>query len=69
MSGLSYPFKFECSACEEETIVTRDQARYRYPDPESTNAPDVVLEQRGWVQGASDELYCPDCAIAGGSGR
>jgi len=51
MPGLSYPFVYECSGCGNETTVTREDARGYYPDPDSLNAVDVVLEQRGWMRG------------------
>ena len=62
MPGLSYPFVHECCGCGNETTVTRDDARDLYPDPDSLNAVDVVLEQRGWMRGEVEEmLFCPDC--------
>jgi hypothetical protein len=46
--------------------VTRGDARGLYPDPDSLNAVDVVLEQRGRMQGEVEEmLLCPDCAGGG----
>lgn len=67
MPGLSSPFVHECSGCGNETTVTREDARGYYPDPDSLNAVDVVLEQRGWMQGEVEEmLLCPDCAGGGG---
>ncbi|MFB6232208.1 MAG: hypothetical protein ABEL04_13750 [Salinibacter sp.] len=63
MSGLDYPFSFECNNCGRETTVTRDDARGYYPDPDSPNAARVVLEQRGWKQGEFEKtLFCPACA-------
>jgi hypothetical protein len=63
MPGLSYPFVYECSGCGNETTVTRDDARGLYPDPDSLNAVDVVLEQRGWMRDEIEELlFCPECA-------
>jgi len=62
MPGLSYPFTYECSNCSAETTVTRADARILYPNPESFNAVEVVLEQRGWMRGEIDGvLFCPDC--------
>lgn len=62
MPGLSYPFVYECSNCGTETTVTRTDARDYYPNPDSFNAVEVVLEQRGWVRGELEELlFCPDC--------
>ena len=67
MPGLSYPFVYECSGCGNETTVTREDARGLYPDPDSLNAADVVLEQRGWMRGEVEEmLLCLDCAGGGG---
>ena len=65
MSGalLSSPFVYECSGCGNETTVTREDARGLYPDPDSLNAAEVVLEQRGWMRGEIEELvFCPKCA-------
>lgn len=63
MLDLDYPFVYECSACDRETTVERSDARGLYSDPDSSNAPKVVLEQRRWVQGQTDgTLFCPDCA-------
>ena len=57
------PFVHECSSCGSETTVTREDARGPYPDPNSLNAVDVVLEQRGWMRGEVEEvLLCPECA-------
>jgi len=62
MPGLSYPFVYECSNCDRETTVTREDARGLYPDPNSFNAVEVVLEQRGWMHGEFDRsIFCPDC--------
>lgn len=62
MPSPSYPVVFECSNCEAETTVTREDARGLYPNPDSLNAPDVVLEQRGWMRGEIDDLlFCSDC--------
>jgi hypothetical protein len=51
MPGLSYPFVYECSSCGTETTVTREDARGLYPDPDSPNAVDIVLQERGWMRG------------------
>jgi len=62
MPGLSYPFVYECSGCGNETTVTREDARGLYPDPDSLNAAEVVLEQRGWMHGGFDRsIFCPEC--------
>jgi hypothetical protein len=61
MSRLSYPFVFECAGCARETTVTRDTARALYPDPDSSHAPEVVLQERGWKEGPAENVYCPDC--------
>lgn len=65
-SALSYPFAYECSGCRVESTVTREEARGLYPDPDSPNAPEVVLQERGWVKGPDDGLYCSNCARAAG---
>jgi hypothetical protein len=63
MPDLSYPFVYECSGCEAEITVSREDARGLYPDPDSFNAVEVVLQERGWMRGEQDEmLFCPDCA-------
>ncbi|PSQ79829.1 MAG: hypothetical protein BRD33_00065 [Bacteroidetes bacterium QH_6_63_17] len=63
MPNSDYPFVFECTTCDQETTVTREDALGLYPDPESTNAARVVLEQRGWMRGTSEDmLFCPACA-------
>ena len=67
MSGaLLSSFVHECSGCDREATITRTDARGLYPDPDSLNAVDVVLEQRGRMQGEVKEmLLCPDCAGGG----
>lgn len=47
MPGPSYPFVYKCSNCDNKTTVTRTDAPNLYPNPDSINALDVVLEQRG----------------------
>ena len=65
MPGLSYPFAYECSNCERETTVTREDARGLYPHPDSFNAVEVVLQERGWMRGElEDLLFCPNCTGA-----
>jgi hypothetical protein len=63
MPGLSYPFVYECSNCDRETTVERVDARDLHTNPDSINALEIVLQQRGWLR---DELkgllFCPDCA-------
>lgn len=62
MPGLDYPFAYECSNCGAETTVTREEARGLYPDPDSFNAVEGVLQERGWIRGELEEmLFCPDC--------
>jgi len=69
MSGPAYPIQYECFGCDRETEVDRSDARSLYSDPDSMNAPKVVLEQRGWIRGKADEmLFCPDCVVANGTG-
>lgn len=36
MTGLSYPFIFECDNCGKETTITREDARDCGLDPEKT---------------------------------
>jgi len=49
MPSLSYPFVFECCGCNEETTVTRSDARGVYPDPDLPNAAEIVLQEGGWM--------------------
>jgi len=61
MPGLSFPFIYECSGCRNETTVTRGDARGLYPIFDSSNAAEVVLEQRGWMRGEVEKmLLCPE---------
>lgn len=70
MPSPAYPVNYECSGCDRESVVERSDARGLYSDPDSANAPEVVLEQRGWVQGDADGMcFCPNCAVASGIGR
>ena len=57
MPGLSYPFVYECSGCGNETTVTREDAHGLYPGPDSSNAAEVVLEQREKGIRPSDRAY------------
>lgn len=71
MPSPAYPVKYECSGCDRESVVERSDARGLYSDPDSVNAPQVVLEQRGWMQGDVNGgmRFCPDCAVASGIGQ
>ena len=70
MSDPSYPFVYECSNCGDETTVTREDAHGFYPDPDSLNAVEVVLQERGWMSGkAEDMLFCPNCTGASAPGH
>ena len=67
MPSPSYPFAYKRSNCDQETNITRTDASGLYPDPNSSNAVEVVLEQRGRMRGELERsLFCPDC-IAGTS--
>ena len=67
MPGLSYPFVYECSNCGAKTTVTRDDARGLHPDPDSLDALDVVLEQRGWMRDELEGLlWCSACIPSDG---
>lgn len=66
MPDVSYPSTYECSGCTDGLTVTREDARGLYPDPDSPNAPEVVLQERGWFKGPNGELYCPDCGKSAG---
>lgn len=65
MTGLSYPFVFECDNCGTETTVTRTDARDSGLHPDKNQAVDVVLEMRGWIDGPMGyTVFCPDCTDA-----
>jgi hypothetical protein len=57
---------YKCSNCEEETTVSRERAHGLYPDPDSQNAPEVVLQEQGWAKGPNGDVYCPGCARGAG---
>jgi hypothetical protein len=62
MPGPTYPSAFKCFNCDTETTVERSDARELAPNPDSTGAVEIVLEQRGWLQDDIDgRLFCPDC--------
>jgi hypothetical protein len=61
MPDLSYPFVYECSSCDNETTVEQSDARDLHPNPDSLDAVDFVLEQRGWMQLPIGRIYCPKC--------
>lgn len=62
MPGLTYPFVYKCSNCDNVATITRSEAQDVHPNPDSINAHALVLRTRGWMQ---DEigalLWCPDC--------
>ncbi len=64
MSGLGYPFVFECASCENEIVIdrktVRDTFRFTEPDLDSVDTVNAVLYQRGWIR--TDHLtFCLDC--------
>lgn len=61
MPGLSYPFTYVCLQCNETTTITRSDAEEAHSNPDSTEARQIVLKQRGW-RPEDDELLCHDCA-------
>jgi len=61
MPGLSYPYLFQCFDCGERMTIKRSDASDLYDDPDSYNALNTVLKERGWVQ-AFNGVFCPDCA-------
>lgn len=66
MPGLSYPFVFECSNCDNQITVTRDTVRDVFeltePDFDSLDTVNAVLYQRGWVRDEINHMiFCPDC--------
>jgi hypothetical protein len=67
MPGLSYPFVFECSNCENQIIIDRgtaqDVSELSEPDFDSLDTINAVLHQRGWMRDELDHyLFCPECA-------
>ena len=63
MTNPSSPVFYKCSGCGAETTVTREDACGLYPDPDSPNAVEVVLQEWGWMRGEIEEqLFCPGCA-------
>ncbi len=63
MPGLSYPFVYECTNCGEETTITRPEARDLAINPDSFDAVEIVLQQRGWLRDEiNDLLWCSSCA-------
>ena len=65
MPGPDYPFDFVCAGCGKEITVEQSDARDLAPNPDSTDAVEIVLEQRGWLQNDIDgRLFCPDCTGA-----
>jgi len=61
MPGLSYPYRYVCLECGKTTTITRTDADEVHSNPETSEARQIVLEQRGWRRGG-DGLMCPDCA-------
>jgi hypothetical protein len=67
MPGLSYPFVFECSNCENQIIIDRgtvgDLFKLSAPDFDFFYTINAVHHQRGWMRDELDHyLFCPDCA-------
>ncbi len=63
MPGLDYPFDFECTNCGEETAVHRSDAIGLNHDPDSMDAPLMVLDRRNWLRDEDEDLLlCPACA-------
>lgn len=61
MSDLSYPFIYQCNACGSKTEVTRADAQELHTNPENLEAPEKVLQRRGWMQRPIGRTYCPKC--------
>jgi hypothetical protein len=65
MPGLSYPFVYECTNCGAETTIERADARQLHTNPDSINALEIILQERGWLRDdIKGLLFCPDCAAA-----
>jgi len=65
MPGLDYPFVYVCSTCGAETTIERPDAQELHPNPDSFDAHELVLQNRGWMRAPLDgDLYCPDCTDA-----
>lgn len=65
MSGLSYPFIYECSNCERETTIERADALDLSTNPDSINALEIILRRRGWLRDdIKGLLFCPECTGA-----
>lgn len=63
MPDLSYPFVYECANCDREAIVTRAEVRTLNVNPDSFNAVEIILQQRGWMRDdAKGTLWCPNCS-------
>jgi len=63
MPGLSYPFVYECTNCGAKTTITRTEARDLAVNPDSINALEIVLQQRGWLRDETEGLlWCSSCA-------
>lgn len=62
MPRLSYPFRYECSACGSEVTINRWEARYLAPDPDLPGALEIALQSRGWLRDENQDLLCPSCA-------
>jgi hypothetical protein len=65
MPRLDYPLTYECVNCDQETTVEREDVRTLHTNPQSVNAPEIVLQRRGWLRDDLDGLlFCPDCISA-----
>ena len=46
MTGLSYPFVYECKNCGEQTTIERENVK----DLHGLNAREIALQRRGWAR-------------------
>ena len=69
MSGLNYPYVFECNGCGEQVEITRSDAREVVPNSKSLDAITEVLRQTYRWSHDRYWLYCRECepegAVAG----
>ena len=62
MAGLTYPFVYECTNCDNVTTITRTDSREVHPNPDSLNSHALVLRTRGWMRDELEGLlWCPNC--------
>lgn len=65
MSGLNYPYVFECNGCREHVKITRSDALEACADPDSVAAVTEVLHQTYRWRHDRHDLYCGECTPEG----